>query len=171
VHIVDVHNLRQADNVVAHLVQVDAAQVASSSTSTTSRSGAQARGPISTKIASEAMASNRVQPVRAIMMAAMITAPEPTRSPSISRYAPRTLWLSACLSSLQHQQADHVGRGAGDRHTQHQPGLDLGRGASATKTVPVMAGTISNRLRRRPVAVILWECPCPCERPCPEPMR
>ena len=59
--------------------------VASSNTSTTSRSSDQARGTISTKINNEAMASNRYHPVSMIRIAATITATEPSRSPSTSR--------------------------------------------------------------------------------------
>ena len=59
--------------------------VASSSTSTASRSRRQVRGRISRPMTTEATASAAVQPVTAMTIAATMTATEPARSPMTSR--------------------------------------------------------------------------------------
>ncbi len=69
--------------------------LASSSTSTASRSSRQVRGRISTPTASEAMGSARVHPVTAMMAAVTSTASAPNASEATSRNAPRAFRLSA----------------------------------------------------------------------------
>src|SRR5215472_6642202 len=70
--------------------------LASSSTSTASRSSRQARGRMSSATASEAIGSIRVNPVAAITIPVPITAIAPKVSEATSRKAPRTFMLSAC---------------------------------------------------------------------------
>ena len=70
--------------------------LASSSTSTASRSRCQVRGRISSATASEAIGSSRVNPVAAITIPLTITARAPKASEATSRNAPRTLRLCAC---------------------------------------------------------------------------
>ena len=56
-------------------------------------------------MSAEATASAWTQPVRAMTIAAMITAPDPRKSPMTSRYAPRMLRLSRWASrsrSIEH---------------------------------------------------------------------
>ena len=72
------------------------------STTMTSRSSPIARGTIITAMNSEAMASACTNPVVTITIAATITAAEPMRSPSTSRYAPRTLMLRFCARPSNH---------------------------------------------------------------------
>src|SRR6185312_6468962 len=70
--------------------------LASSSTSTASRSSRQVRGRMSRATASEAIGSIRVNPVAAITIPVPITAMAPKVSEATSRKAPRTFMLSAC---------------------------------------------------------------------------
>src|SRR6516162_6482954 len=75
--------------------------LASSRTSTASRSSRQVRGRMSTATASDAMGSARSKPVAATTTPVMITAIAPNVSEATSRNAPRTFRLSAwpCRSS------------------------------------------------------------------------
>ena len=69
--------------------------LASSSTSTASRSSRQVRGRISTPTASDAIGSARVNPVPAMIAAVTRTASAPNVSEATSRNAPRAFRLSA----------------------------------------------------------------------------
>ncbi len=77
---------------------------------------------------SDAIASAGIHPVVTITIAATMTTAEPMRSPSTSRYAPRTLMLRRCAALSSHI-ATRVRDEADDRDDEHQPAghLDLAR--------------------------------------------
>ena len=72
-------------------------------------------------MAIDATTSAPVQPVTAITRAAAITASEPARSPSTSRYAPRRLRLSRWAWRSSNSETPLAASPDG-RHDEHQPG-------------------------------------------------